>query len=500
MAITNAKQLLNNEELCNKLGGSSSSATILNAGQISSTWGNGVYILNNVSGKCIPNNGEVWPVRTYKFGNQIAAAISGNNKTINIRDASWDSSTPFDINIEGGGSTYFYENTSIATQGYYVDSGNNSSGYHYYQVNNSGRVTAEGTYYPHSFAWNSTGADGWVTVTMPGSAGFTTRETISSSFLKYKGNLSGSKTSDSSLSVSQSNNTVSISRSSIDSNYPFSLAVMSGTQNSLTYRHGILGVPENSFWTVSANNITNIGNGYQQSISPSVTTNMGSYTLSKAGNESWVNINSNNTTLEVMGNGTYDSRSATINVTADVGTITFSGVHSDLESVSYTGPSKSTSFTITQNGMPKPQLAVVWFPTHNTGRMYVVSYSTPFSLDWDDLNSYLVDAPAQINIGTYSAKMVIRTGLTQTSAPDAMNYVEYSLYGTIRANSSNVLVKWVQENYGGSACYYEKGERVSGTKALSSTITSYTINTYPTISWKGTAPSGWTLHNTLEVC
>lgn len=509
MAATSDKQLLNYEELCNKLGiYISSSHEILNAGQIISTWGNSnVYILNNRSGSIIPNNGEVWPIRIYSYNNNsIADAINGNSKTINIRDATWDSSTIFDIytNI-----SYFYENNSKASAGYYVTGGPTT--YEYYHVNSSGLIDDIGYYYVHNFSWTVTGSDGWVTIVssnnaLSGSAAFTTNESslsVSSSN-KKKGNTSGTTTSDSSLSTTVSSNTVSISKNSIDSSYPFSLAMMTGSLNNTTYYHGILGVPSDNYWTISATNKDGISYNGDTNVSlnniTTITNNMGNtnYTISKVSNADWITINSGNT-FTFLGNTTYDTRTATLSVSTNVNA-SFSPF-SQLEPISYTGPSKSANFTITQNGTPKPKLTLVWFPTHRNEveKLYLIRYnqeSDLTSFTYNDLSdSTKIEAPARI----VTSNMILKVGLQQNVMPDINNYVQYSCIASFNTNNDECLIAWIQEVSGNSKIYHEDGEIKYGVKNLPNPLASYTLNTPISVSWRGTAPSGWDLRNTLLI-
>ena len=222
----------------------------------------------------------------------------------------------------------------------------------------------------------------------------------------------------------------------------------------------------------------------------------GGWKLSKASNVNWVNINADEQTLEIMGNGTYDDRSATINISDRIN-ITFSNIDSNLGSIHYQGALHTSSFTLTQEGMPKPLLGVVLFPTHDIEKYYLVNYNNATTITWNDLNAYLMNAPSSISIG----QITIRVGLTQDAAPDLLNYVQYSSSGaTIINGSNNGFIHWSQESDSIGKIYHENGDIKHESISMSLSYTNAVIQESSiSVTWTTSAPSGWSLNNQLII-
>lgn len=363
MAATSQNQLLDTQALCNKLSQVITPGNrILNAGDIKSTWGNSVYLVGNLTGSRIPNNGEVCPVRTYSYGNTLVNAYSGGSSaTVNVRDLNWDSEYTFDM--EDISNMYFYNGESAAASGYYMDIPSSSSqNCPYFQVGSAGKVSNMGYFHPHYFTWNSTGQDGWATIQLGNSAAFSTNESTFTMVNTYKGAVDGTVATDSggsgntiaTISTTSGGGSVSVRKSSADNNYPFSFAIFYGRHNdygSQEFYHGVMATPATSFWTLSANDLS-VPFTSDNNKAASVVTNMGqsNYSLSKAGSENWISVNSDGKTLSILMNPNYSTRSATINVSSQF-TAEFS-VHNNLDGIEYKSPSKSTSFTVTQASYP----------------------------------------------------------------------------------------------------------------------------------------------------
>lgn len=359
MEATSQNQLLDTQALCNKLSQAITPGNrVLNAGDIKSTWGNSVYLVGNLTGSRIPNNGEICPVRTYSYGNTLVNAYSGGSSTtINVRDLNWDSDYTFDM--EDISNMYFYNGESAAASGYYMDIPSNpSQGCPYFQVGSAGKVSNMGYFRPHYFTWNSTGEDGWATIQLGNSTAFSSNENTFTMLNTYKGAVDGTVDTDSNtiatISTTSSGGSVSVRKSSADNNYPFSFAVFYGRHNDYgtqNFYHGVMATPATSFWTLSANDL-NVPFTSDDNKAASIVTNMGesNYSLSKAGSENWISINPDGKTLSISMNPNYFARSATINVSSQF-TTEFS-VYNNLDGIEYTSPSKSTSFTVTQASYP----------------------------------------------------------------------------------------------------------------------------------------------------
>lgn len=485
---TNTKQLLNNQELCKKLGGSSSAKTVLNAGEILSNWNN-VYLVGNLTGKVVPNNGEVRPVFNLKYGSTPLNAYNNNSTTaINVKDDSWDSSANFSIND----GCYFYNGASAVSTGNYMEtSPTNGGGYTYYITNSSGQVTRN-IYYPQNFTWNSQ----IVTVDKNGTvvnAGFTTNETnhtIVTPIRRF--NIAGtSSQNDTTLSASISGYNVVLARDQINSSYPISYVRIQGVHYGTNYTHSLLVVPP---WEISANNISNISY-LGSTVTPQISSNTSSYTLTKASSsDTWYTINNNS--IVINGNTTHYDRSATINVSETIsGSYTYP---SSGETISYSSGVITTSFTITQNKTPDVDLYVVWYPGSNINKYYLM---TSQNVSYSDLNNNtLYPAPGKIGI----APITIHVGLNNR-IPTPDDYVEYTCLGQfIYSGDNSVSLAWTQkEDDAHNKIYYERGEAQIGEIALGNGRSNYVITSPQSgnvsVSWGGGTPVGYNLHNTLII-
>lgn len=528
MAATKTTQILNHTELKRKLGGtvvSPEEVDILNADEINTTWGNNVYLAGGLTGEVIPNNGEVRPVFNFKYGSSATAAYENvSTNAFNVKFDNWDSRTVFDIKSLGITTTYkgylYNSSGNAAPSGYYMFPGTVSTNpdiYQYLRVTGtSGQIYLSSgnyifNYTPHYFNWDSsyTIIDNYLVTELPTTNSysvylFSTSESSLSVASKYRVNFSSAKSSATELSTQITSSSVSLKRTQINSNYPFLIAKIKGKHDGTDWFHGILAVPPDSYWTLSTSDKT-VNDTYQSNVGINASTNMGGgWKLSKASNVNWVNINADEQTLEIMGNGTYDDRSATINISDRIN-ITFSNIDSDLGSIHYQGALHTSSFTLTQEGMVKPTLAVVWFPNSGTDgnintiyKVYVVKYTTPFSINYQELDSYRITVPQGGTI--VSGEITLHTGLKNTTAPDIDNYVEYTASISINSGFDNALIPWRQQKINNREVYHERGEIKYGEKILSNTGNASIQNAPIAISWSGSTPYGWQLHNVLEEC
>lgn len=509
MATVKDSQLLDITLLNKKLGGSNTGEEILEADEIISGWGSSVYIANGLTGKVIPDNWEVCPQRVLRFGSSKTNALTGNDMTVHFRNSSWSDTSAFTINTS---CTVYDSQDQASGAGFYLDIINGSpSGYTFYQTGSSGKISSTGIFVPHYFNWAATGDDSTQIIELPTTnvaqvCSFSTNETSLSIYKRYlisaNGQTSSTTTSSTyaSATISSSNGTLTLKRSGILTTSgvakPFVIVMMKGKHDNIDHYHSVLGAPQDSYWTLSAPNKT-VNDTYQSSVGISVTTNMGGgWKLSKASNVDWININADEQTLEIMGNGTYDDRSTTINISDRIN-VTFRNIDSNLDSISYQGALHTSSFTLTQEGMPKPLLGVVLFPTHDIEKYYLVNYNNATTITWNDLNAYLMDAPSSISIG----QITIRAGLTQGAAPDLLNYVQYSSSGaTINTGRNNGFIHWSQESDSTGKIYHENGDIKHGSISMSSSYTNAVIQESSiSVTWTTSAPSGWTINNQLII-
>ena len=138
---TPSNQLLNRSELVNKLGSYSSSTPLMpNADEIEEGWDDAVYI-DNASGEIFPNNGQIWPVKSLKYGlSTIGAYKSTIYESINFRNPEWES----DDNYAFGTTCTAYNGNSYASSGYYMEDNTNK----WYRVTNNGTIYQTGVYSP----------------------------------------------------------------------------------------------------------------------------------------------------------------------------------------------------------------------------------------------------------------------------------------------------------------------------------------------------------------
>lgn len=509
MAAAKDGQLLDITALNNKLGGSNTGEEILDADEIISGWGSSVYIANGLTGKVIPNNWEVCPQTILRFGSSNTAALTGSDMVVHFRNSSWDSANTFVINTS---CTIYNSQDAASGAGNYLDIINGSpSGYTFYKTDSSGKISSTGIFVPHYFNWVATGDDSTQIIELPTTnvaqvCSFSTSETSLSIYKRYlisaNGQTSSTTTSSTyaSATISSSNGTLTLKRSGILTTSgvakPFVIVMMKGKHDNIDYYHSVLGAPQDSYWTLSTSNKT-VNDTYQSSVGISVTTNMGGgWRLSKASNVDWVNINEGGQSLEIMGNGTYDSRSTTINVSDQIN-VTFRNIDSNLDEITYQGLLHTTSFTLTQEGMVRPPLGVVLFPTRNIESYYLVNYSNASLITWEDIDTYLINAPEAISIGT----ITIRVGLTQSSAPDLLNYIQYTSTGaTINKNNNTGFIMWSQESDSGGPIYHENGDIKHERIAIESSYVNAAIQESSiNVSWSSTQPSGWQLNNQLII-
>lgn len=501
MAAAKDGQLLDITALNNKLGGSNTGEEILDADEIISGWGSSVYIANGLTGKVIPDNWEVCPQTILRFGSSNTAALTGSDMVVHFRNSSWDSANTFVINTS---CTIYNSQDAASGAGNYLDIINGSpSGYTFYKTDSSGKISSTGIFVPHYFNWDSsyTIINDYLVTELPTTNSysiysFSTSETSLSVASKYRVSFSSAKSSATELSTQITSSSVSLKRTQINSGYPFLITKIKGKHDGTDWYHGILAVPPDSYWTLSTSNKT-VNDTYQSSVGISVTTNMGGgWRLSKASNVDWVNINEGGQSLEIMGNGTYDSRSTTINVSDQIN-VTFRNIDSNLDEITYQGLLHTTSFTLTQEGMVRPPLGVVLFPTRNIESYYLVNYSNATLITWEDIDTYLINAPEAISIGT----ITIRVGLTQSSAPDLLNYIQYTSTGaTINKNNNTGFIMWSQESDSGGPIYHENGDIKHERIAIESSYVNAAIQESSiNVSWSSTQPSGWQLNNQLII-
>lgn len=524
MAATKTTQILNHTELKRKLGGtvvSPEEVDILNADEINTTWGNNVYLAGGLTGEVIPDNGEVRPVFNFKYGSSATAAYENvSTNAFNVKFDNWDSRTVFDIKSLGITTTYkgylYNSSGNAAPSGYYMFPGTVSTNpdiYQYLRVTGtSGQIYLSSgnyifNYTPHYFNWDSsyTIIDNYLVTELPTTNSysiysFSTSETSLSVASKYRVSFSSAKSSATELSTQITSSSVSLKRTQINSGYPFLIAKIKGKHDGTDWYHGILAVPPDSYWTLSAPNKT-VNDTYQSNVGISASTNMGGgWKLSKASNVNWVNVNADEQTLEIMGNGTYDDRSTIINISDRID-VTFSNIDSDLGSIHYQGALHTSSFTLTQEGMPKPVLYVVLFPSYNIGTFYLVD--SP-NTEWNRQTSRPtgeINAPAAIRVG----QITIRVGLTQEAASDFLNYVEYSSNGVTimydqMTGHNNGFIMWTQESDDVGDIYHENGEIIHGTKQIQQSYNNVAIQeSSVAVSWFNTVPQGWQLNNQLII-
>lgn len=346
---TPLNQLLKTTELNKKLGGSNTGNEILNADEIISNWSNGVYIVGSLTGHVIPDNGEVWPVMTFRFGNSKESALNGASRMVNVRNTGWTSTYEYSINTT---STYFYDGEDTVSDGYYmIVSG--STPYQWY-FTSSGEVTQKGTYTPHLFNWNYNGDPNLQYAEIAQSSSYqyipyTTNETSVSVITTRKYDRDNVLGGNDNLGASIYSKQVRFKRSTIDNDYPFTEVVIRGTYDSIQYYHNFLLAPPTSFWVLNGSNITDVsGNG--ATLSPTIGTNMDSYSMSTS--DSWISINNSNNNITVSSNPNNSTRTATINLTGyidtSIGGEEINGIY-PVEAIDYSYIKTDTSFTITQN-------------------------------------------------------------------------------------------------------------------------------------------------------
>lgn len=517
---TPLNQLLKTTELNKKLGGSSTGDEILDADEIISGWGNGVYIVGSLTGHVIPNNGEVWPVMTFKFGSSKEAAYYGTSQTVNVRNTGWTSTSTYSINTT---STSFYDGASFANDGYYmIVSG--STPYRWY-LTNSGTVTQTGTYTPHYFNWNSslTTQDGYLIVDVPfdnanHQFNFSTNgtpQTSSTYKSAYRFQIDGSdpinSLSDSKITVTVSTSkylTLKRSAANQDDTHPLTLIKIADKYDNIYYYHGVLA----TYWRLTANDMS-VSDSYTGTQSASVSTNMGGYTLSKPGSETWFDIYNNQVRI-LTGNGTYDNNTATINVSSQVSTIINENgsIYNDLDEFEYTSPTLTTSFTLTQQGKVRPTLYVLWLRDDGNNSTTIIDKFYLIGCQPADLNGitssnytqYLISAPESISINPPSGKdsIVIQTGLTPLQQPSLSTYVQYSIpSGTIGRNNNVAFLRWTQETETGTnnKIYHENGNIVYDSILIQDSPAAILSEGNPVIGWTNTIPSNWTLSSTLVI-
>lgn len=518
---TAANQLLNTTELNKKLGGSGTGDEILDADEIISGWGNGVYIVGSLTGHVIPDNGEVWPVRTYSFGNSKEAAVNGQSVTVNVRNTNWTSTSDYSINTS---YTYFYDGDDPASLGYYMIVSGNPP-YQYYQVTNTNGKISGGTYTPHYFNWDSslTTQDGYLIVDVPFDNAnhrfdFSTNgtpQTSSTYKSAYRFQIDGSdpinSLSDSKITVTVSTSkylTLKRSAANQDDTHPLTLIKIADKYDNIYYYHGVLA----TYWHLTANDMS-VSDSYTGTQSASVSTNMGGYTLSKPGSETWFDIYNNQVRI-LTGNGTYDNNTATINVSSQVSTIINENgsIYNDLDEFEYTSPTLTTSFTLTQQGKVRPTLYVLWIRDDGNNNTTIIDKFYLIGCQPADLNGitssnytqYLISAPGSIKINPPSGEdyINIRTGLTPLQQPSSSTYVQYSMSsGQINANNNTAFLRWVQQTETGTnnKIYHENGNTVYGSISLQDSPAAVFFGGDPVVGWASTAPSNWTLSSTLVI-
>ena len=401
---TDSKQLLNLRELYNKLGGGSSSSNeIKDAGAISSTWGGNVYIIGGLSGTVVPNNGEIRPVFNFKYGATASAAYNTSSLTsVNVKDDSWDSSAAFSINDS---TCYFYNGSSAASVGYYMESNpisGTSDSYNYYKTISGGKVSESGIYIPEYFNWDNQ----TITVDRDGNyvyAPYSTNDSNISVYSKYRASVTGTITSttDSSLSidVQSSYPRLRLARDQINSNFPVTLVTVKGAHFNTDYYHELLVVPP---WDIYGSNITGVSSSGDR-VTPTVNTNMGGYTLSS--NKSWATVSGNNVVIDA--NTNPGTRTATITATGRV-----SGTWS---TIAYDSGNVSGTFTITQNGANV--LIYILVDEQERSTCYVSTVNNDFN--------HLIHAPKKIFINN----IVVRVG--NQTYPGSCEISQGSFTGTI---------------------------------------------------------------------
>ena len=456
---TNTKQLLSLKELYKKLGGGSSSSNeVKDAGAISSTWGSNVYIVGGLSGTVVPNNGEIRPVFNLKYGNTAAAAYNNNSLTsINVKDDSWDSSSQFSINDS---TCYFYSGSSAVGAGYYMQStpiSGTTDRYNYYKTTSAGKVNETGIYIAEYFHWTNSA----VTVNRDGDyayAEYSTNDSDITITSKYRARLDGTVTSttDSYLNVDiqSAYPRLRLYRDQISSSYPITVVTARGTHFNTYYYHELLVVPP---WDIYGSNITGVSSS-GSTVTPTVNTNMGGYTLSS--DKLWATVSGNNVIIDASTDPS--TRTATITATGRV-----SGTWS---TIAYDSGDVSGTFTITQNAYVPP-----------TTRLYVVvrmadTTTAYLSTSPSHITSgYLVAAPANILIKSISVSNAL--GYTRAMRPAGT---------TLQSGNSTVTLRYEPDI----------PDPISGGTY---TDPATTINNSGTAEWSsGSAPTGYVIDGTVR--
>lgn len=355
---TNANQILNRDELDAKIGGRTATITsIPNRSQITSIWSSAYITISGTD--IIPNNGEIWPLKRLKKGSTPGGAYSSSlYYNINFRDANWNigSSYTFDTNC-----TAYIDNNPVSGSNagwYYMEDGTNK----WYYITNNGVITGTGIYEVPYFNFNQQYVQLGIGQNVNGTVTYSTNISSPYALSKYKYPLSGGSGTTSSISTSFSGSTMTINRSgSFDLDKPIVVITAGDTEVS----DKVLVYPP---WTLSGQDISVAAAG--ATVTPIVSTNMASYTLSS--NQSWARVSGTSVIVSsnVPSSGSNPQRTATITISATV-----SGTY---DGISYSD-SKTATLTLTQAKGVAVKTVYVLARKRMPGQVYLSRSRTSYS-------------------------------------------------------------------------------------------------------------------------
>ena len=293
---TNSNILLTKSELISKLGSPTSNITgdaYLDKLAITNAWGNKVYLTCPNINTVLPDNGEVWPQKQlwYDANSVNQAYISQNVTSVNFRNSNWTIGNTYDIY---NSNCYVYgSNNSYAPAGYYMETYYDGNGWLYYKVASTHKITEHGYYQLHDFSWtdfpNNDPSLQLLTSSGTVRVGYSTNETGMTvdgwTLYSLNGQSSGSTDSYLTASINSSPSGVNLRRTNYNSQYPFTVVTIKGTHFGGTYYHYILVAPE---WTLTSDQASYQADVNGETITPTINTNMGSYTMSS--DKDWAEV------------------------------------------------------------------------------------------------------------------------------------------------------------------------------------------------------------------